>query len=486
MKNDVLIDDQKKKSLTVTNLIWMGFTVVWGFGNVVNNYANQGLAVITSWIFIMALYFIPYSLMVGELGSTFKEGQSGLSYWIKQTMGPLLAYLSGWTYWVVHIPYLAQKPQNLMVAGSWAIFRNPKMVKSLNPIVLQALVLIIFLLFVLLAANGIKSIKVLGSIAGTASFVMGILFILLMLAAPALRGVEVASPNMTSIKTYLPNFNLHYLTTISMLVFAVGGCEKISPYVNDTQDAGRNFPKAMLIMALMVTVSAILGSVAMGMMFDTTNVANDLKMNGAYYAFEKLGQYYGIGSSLVIIYALTNFAGQAAALVMSIDAPLKLLLSEADAKYVPNFLRKINDKKVPVGGYKLTTILVSILIIIPALGIGNSNELYNWLLDLNSIVMPMRYMWVFAAYFALKHYLNEKQGVEYRFTKSKSFGKFIAGWCFVFTAFACILGMIPKEGEPFTSQWNFKLMLNILTPVVLLGLGLILPSIAKKEQAKNI
>lgn len=70
--------------------------------------------------------------------------------------------------------------------------------------------------------------------------------------------------------------------------------------------------------------------------------------------------------------------------------------------------------------------------------------------------------------------------------KSKSFGKFIAGWCFLFTAFACILGMIPKEGEPFTSQWNFKLMLNILTPVVLLGLGLILPSIAKKEQAKNI
>ena len=65
MKNDVLIDDQKKKSLTVTNLIWMGFTVVWGFGNVVNNYANQGLAVITSWIFIMALYFIPYEKSIG-------------------------------------------------------------------------------------------------------------------------------------------------------------------------------------------------------------------------------------------------------------------------------------------------------------------------------------------------------------------------------------------------------------------------------------
>ena len=27
-------------------------------------------------------------------------------------MGPGLAYLAAWTYWVVHIPYLAQNPGN--------------------------------------------------------------------------------------------------------------------------------------------------------------------------------------------------------------------------------------------------------------------------------------------------------------------------------------------------------------------------------------
>lgn len=46
-----------------------------GFGNVVNNYANQGLVVVSSRIFIFALYFIPYALIVGQLGSTFKEGK---------------------------------------------------------------------------------------------------------------------------------------------------------------------------------------------------------------------------------------------------------------------------------------------------------------------------------------------------------------------------------------------------------------------------
>lgn len=40
-------------------------------------------------------------------------------------MGPGLAYLAAWTYWVVHIPYLAQKPQAILIAtglgaeGGW-------------------------------------------------------------------------------------------------------------------------------------------------------------------------------------------------------------------------------------------------------------------------------------------------------------------------------------------------------------------------------
>lgn len=66
--------------------------------------------VVFSWVFIFALYFTPYALIVGQLGSTFKDGKGG-SVPIKHTMGPGLAYLAAWTYWVVHIPYLAQNPR---------------------------------------------------------------------------------------------------------------------------------------------------------------------------------------------------------------------------------------------------------------------------------------------------------------------------------------------------------------------------------------
>ena len=46
---------QTEKNLRWYNLAVMAFIMVWGFGNVVNNYANQGLTVIVSWILINAL-----------------------------------------------------------------------------------------------------------------------------------------------------------------------------------------------------------------------------------------------------------------------------------------------------------------------------------------------------------------------------------------------------------------------------------------------
>lgn len=69
----------QEKQLRWYNIALMSFITVWGFGNVVNNYANQGLVVVFSWVFIFALYFTPYALIVGQLGSTFKDGKGGVS-----------------------------------------------------------------------------------------------------------------------------------------------------------------------------------------------------------------------------------------------------------------------------------------------------------------------------------------------------------------------------------------------------------------------
>ena len=100
--------EQKKISWKL--LAFMAFSTVWGFGNVVNGFVwFNGIQVIFSWIFMFALYFVPYALMVGELGSAFKNAGGGVSSWIRETMGTKIAYYAGWTYWACHITYIASK-----------------------------------------------------------------------------------------------------------------------------------------------------------------------------------------------------------------------------------------------------------------------------------------------------------------------------------------------------------------------------------------
>ncbi|WP_232698149.1 amino acid permease [Brevibacillus daliensis] len=464
------------KRLRWYNIALMAFVSVWGFGNVVNNYANQGLTVITSWVLIIGLYFIPYALMVGQLGSTFKEGKGGVSTWIKETMGPQIAYFAAWTYWAVHIPYLAQKPQAILIALGWTFTGSGKIIDAYSTLTIQLACLVVFLIFLWISAQGISSLKRIGTVAGIAVFVMSLLYIVLALSAPMLRGVQVASSNM-SVGTFIPEFNFAYFTTLSMLVFAVGGAEKIAPYVNHTYNPTKEFPRGMLTLAMMVAVCALLGSYAMGIMFNSSSIPTDLKMNGQYYAFQILGEYYGIGNTFLILYAISNTLAQISALAFSIDAPLKVLLLDTDEKYIPRKLLKTNNKGTPVNGYIMTAILVGILIVIPALGIGNMNSLFNWLLTLNSIVMPLRYLWVFLAYIGLMK-VADKYVSDYKFVKSHKAGIVIGGWCFFFTAFACFMGMFP-EVPVYSVEWYFQLTLNILTPFILMGLGLILPRIAR-------
>lgn len=465
-------ESNNNKKIMWYTLAFMAFSTVWGFGNVINGFSEyNGLKAIVSWIIIFAIYFIPYALMVGELGSAFKEHGGGVSSWINETIGPRLAYYAGWTYWVVHMPYISQKPPGVMIAASWAIFQD-KRISSLDPKIMQFSCLVIFLIALYIASKGLNPLKKLSALAGTSMFIMSILFIILMIAAPAITDAKLYSIDW-SLKTFMPTFDAKFFTSLSILVFAVGGCEKISPYVNEMKDSSKGFSKGMIALASMVAVCAILGTISLGMMFDSNNVPKDLMTNGAYYAFQKLGEYYHLGNLFVIIYALTNLIGQLSVLIISIDAPLRMLLDSGDKRYIPEKMFVKNKNGAYTNGHKLILVIVSILIIVPAFGIGSVDELVKWLVKLNAVCMPLRYLWVFVAYIALKK-LGEKFGREYYFVKNKTLGIILGAWCFAFTAFACIGGMYSTD--------KFQLVLNIVTPFILIGLGLIMPYIAKRNK----
>ena len=87
---------ENTKKIDWYTLAFMAFSTVWGFGNVLNGFVYfNGVQVIFSWVLMFALYFVPYALMVGELGSAFKQSGGGVSSWLHQTTNAKLAGLTG-------------------------------------------------------------------------------------------------------------------------------------------------------------------------------------------------------------------------------------------------------------------------------------------------------------------------------------------------------------------------------------------------------
>lgn len=475
--------ENNSKKILWYNLAFMAFSTVWGFGNVLNGFIYfNGIQVIFSWILMFALYFVPYALMVGELGSAFKNSGGGVSSWIHETMGSKLAYYAGWTYWACHVTYIASKPAGAIKGLSWLIFQDGTTMTSLPTHYIQLATLALLLIFCYVASRGMNPLKKLATLAGTSMFVMSILYIIMMFAAPVINPDGGYLSMDFSVSNLVPKFNLGYFTSLSILVFAVGGCEKISPYVNKVENPSKSFPKGMIALAIMVVVCAVLGTVAMGMMFDPAVINGSpeafdyYNANGSYMAFEILGEYYGVGKLLMIIYAACNVIAQLSTLVISIDAPLRMLLDNEDSrKYIPSGLLKKNDVGAYVNGIKMVAILSGAIILVQAL-VPNANAVLTQLTKLNSVTMPMRYLWVFIAYIALRKSL-EKFPAEYRFVKNQFVAKLFGYWCFIVTAASCILAMYKPEDMLLTC-------LNIITPVVLVALGLILPAIKKAEDAK--
>ena len=212
------------------------------------------------------------------------------------------------------------------------------------------------------------------------------------------------------------------------------------------------------------------------MMFDSSHIPEDLMTNGAYYAFQKLGEYYHLGNFFVIVYALTNLVGQFSVMVLSIDAPLRMLLDSADHRFIPKKMFVKNANGAYTNGHRLVMAIVIVLIVVPAFGIKNVDVLVRWLVKVNSVCMPLRYLWVFVAYIALKR-AGERFPAQYRFVKGRTLGILFGIWCFVFTAFACITGIYSED--------TFQLVLNIVTPFVLVGLGFIMPMLAAREARRS-
>lgn len=472
-----------KKYISWQTLFLMALCTVIGLDDIMYNFQNQGMSVIFSWIVMVIFYVFPYSLMVGQLGSVFNKEGGGLSSWVRGTDGEFLGYFTAWTYWAASIPYAVDSANEIIVDVGWAFTGSEKFQSMIPNSLFAILTFAMFIIFIIVEHHFSNSMEFLSTIGGGLMVLMTILFVILGFAAFAKTDGHMATTNFTW-KSIFPKFDWHYFSTIAMLIYAMNGCELVGPYVTKMKNPKNDFPKAMITLAIMTAFLTIFGSFALGIYFNANHMPNDLKMNGAYYAFKMIGHQYGVGDFLLYVWAWTSVFFNCALLAVLLDAMTRMLISDTGDRYMPKFLRKKDKNGLPINGYILTVSLSSFIMIL-GIFLPDMNDIFNWLLNLNGIVSPGVTCWIFYSFMRIRK-SPEKYKSDYVFIKNDKLAYGAGLILLVVTAIATIMGITPQDVAQGSAVWWYELIINIVSVVVLIGLGAILPGIRQREREYGI
>ena len=475
--------NSNKKYISWPILTLMAFCTVIGLDDIMYNFQNQGMPVVTSWVIMCLFYVIPYSLMVGQLGSVFNSEGGGLSSWVRGTNGEFLGYFTAWTYWAASIPYAVDSANEIIVDIGWALTGSEKFQSQISNTKFALMTFAMFIIFIIIEHYFSHSMEVLSTIGGGLMLIMTLMFVFLAFVGLAKSGGHMATQPFTW-RTLIPKFDMHYWTTIAMLIYALNGCELVAPYVTKMKKPKSDFPKAMVALAIMTIFLTVFGSFALGIYFNSYHIPNDLKMNGAYYVFDMVGHQYGMGKTLLYVWAWTSVFYNAALLAVLLDAMTRMLISDTGDKYMPKFLQKKDKNGLPINGYVLTVSL-SAFIMLLGIFLPDMNDIFNWLLNLNGIISPGVTCWIFFSFMQIRKN-SAKFTSDYVFIKNDKMAYLAGLFLLIVTAAATILGIAPQDIKKFSGYWWYELIINIIAIIVLIGLGVILPSIRRREEEYGI
>ena len=224
----------------------------------------------------------------------------------------------------------------------------------------------------------------------------------------------------------------------------------------------------------------VFGSFSLAVFFNAHHLPYDLKMNGSYYAFQALGREFGIGDTLMYIFAVSQALYMFAQLAVILDASTRIFLSDVAMKYLPKSLGKLNSDGLPINGYWLTTGIVSLVLFLSN-WLPSINDMFNWLLNINGIVSPFVTSFVFFAFMRIRQKSKEFHS-DYVFIKNDVLAWLVGAWCFVITIVFSLLGVRPTDATPGTALYDKELALNIIIPVIFIALSALLPYMAWVER----
>lgn len=441
-------------------LMLMTFSAVFAFPSIVNNSIQIGLATIPGYLFGTLFYFLPFILMIAEFASANSEKESGVHSWLESILGEKWAFLGAWSYFFVNLFFFCSLLPNTLIYGSYAflgrnVFDGPK-----STIIIAMLSIVLFWVMTWVCIKGVSWISKVTSLAGGARLFMGLIFIVL--AFIVVFGFGEAPAQSFSFSNINPTFNWTFFMTMAWILQAVGGGESIGVYIKDVKGGNKTFVRTMLGATVIVGLMYVLGAVAVGLVVPESTLTGNFS-NGIFDIFKILGAHFRIPDGVMVrLVGMILFIGSLGSLALWTAAPVKVFFSEIPEGVFGKWLVKTNEEGNPTNALIVQGFIVTVLLVVPALGIGNMDSFLETLINMTASTSLLPVLFLLVAYIGLR-WKKDTMPRSFKFG-NRAFGIGVGVFLLVLFLFVFFMSTVP-DPKLITQELNGTLAQGVASPI---------------------
>src|ERR1700722_3434252 len=312
--------------------------------------AEFGLSAIFFFFLVAIFFLIPCALISAELATGWPKS-GGIYIWVREGLGDRWGFMAIWMQWVHNVAWY---PVIMSFTAVTLAFVISPSLGSHKPFVLSV-ILIGFWGMTLLNYLGIKTsswFSTIGVIVGT---ILPGLFIIFL----GVYWIAGGNPVQTELSwnALLPSFsNIGNLVFLAGLFLAFAGLEVSASYASDVKNPQRNYPRAIILGAVITFGIFMLGALAIAFVIPKHEISI---VAGLMEAFHTFFQHYNLTWILPIM-AVLLIIGAIAEVNSWIIGPIRGLYATSVHGNLPPFFQKVNQHDVPTRLLFFQAILMSI------------------------------------------------------------------------------------------------------------------------------
>ncbi len=325
------------KKMSLIGLILMIFTSVFGFANSPSAYYLMGYSAIPFYIFSALLFFIPFALMMAEMGAAYRKEEGGGIYsWMNNSVGPRFAFIGTFMWFSSYIIWMVSTSAKVWVPFSTFLYGSDMTqhwrIAGLEPTQVVGLLAVAWMILVTVVASkkvwvpfstflygsdmtqhwriaGLEPTQVVGLLAVAWMILVTVVAskgINKIARITAVGGIAVMCLNLVLLNgghfaqdiNFLASPNPGYQSGLAMLsfvvfaIFAYGGIEAVGGLVDKTENPEKNFAKGIVFAAIVISIGYSLAIFLWGLFLPLLLFQSVIRWQYFYGASAQTGSRY--------------------------------------------------------------------------------------------------------------------------------------------------------------------------------------------------